>query len=51
MKVHFLFQPGALWIGAHYSPNYKRWCINIVPMLTICVVEAGGVSPYKCQEK
>ena len=26
-----LWNPHALWLGAHYSPHNKRHCINLVP--------------------
>jgi hypothetical protein len=26
-----IFNKGALWIGAHYSPFNRRWCINVLP--------------------
>ena len=48
MKVHLLFQPGALWIGAHYSDEKRRWCVNIIPCVTICFVKPGGQSPKGC---
>jgi hypothetical protein len=47
MIVGLLFQPGALWIGAHYSSNERRVCINIVPFLTIWIVRIGGAVPKK----
>lgn len=43
MKIKFLFQSNALWVGLHYSSYNRRRCINIVPCFTICVVEKYGV--------
>lgn len=45
MKVGWLFNPRALWIGAHYSHYNKRLCINIIPMFTVWVCGAGGKVP------
>lgn len=46
MKIGILYQPGALWIGAHYSPFCKRWCINIIPLITFWIMLEGGKEPY-----
>lgn len=35
--VALLFRPGSLWVGAHWSPNMRQWCINLVPCVTIRV--------------
>lgn len=43
--IKLLFQPGALWIGAHYSKDNRRWCINLLPCVTICYTKVGGISP------
>lgn len=40
-----LFNPGAWWIGAHYSPHNKRLCVNLLPCLTIWYVSEGGNCP------
>lgn len=45
MKAGLLFQPGGLWIGAHYSKQYRRWCINLLPCLTIWITLPGGRAP------
>lgn len=47
MKCGVLFQPLALWVGAHYSPYNRRWCINIVPCVTIWIAREGGNPPQK----
>jgi len=46
MKFGILWQPGALWIGVHYSPFCKRYCINVVPCITFWIAEPGGKIPY-----
>lgn len=40
-----LFQPTAWWIGAHYSPDNRRWCINLLPCITFCYTKVGGIAP------
>lgn len=40
-----LFNLGSFWIGIHWSKQYQRWCINLVPCFTICVVKPGGIVP------
>ena len=46
MRCGVLYQPGGLWIGAHYSPFCKRWCINLVPCITFWVAFEGGKIPH-----
>ena len=45
MKIGLLIRKGSLWIGAHWSPYNRRWCINLLPCLTIWVVMSGGNVP------
>lgn len=45
MKAGFLFRWGSLWIGAHYSPFNRRWCINPFFCITIWVRLPGGKAP------
>ena len=45
MKCGMLFRWGSLWIGAHYSPQNRRWCINVVPWVTFWVALKGGRTP------
>ena len=40
-----LFRPGSLWIGAHYSKANRRWCINLLPMVTFWLCLKGGRRP------
>lgn len=44
-QVGLLFNPKALWIGAHYGEHHKRWCINILPCLTVWWTKPGGYLP------
>jgi hypothetical protein len=45
MKAGILFRPGSLWIGAHWSPFHRRWCINLFPYVTFWITLAGGDTP------
>lgn len=45
-KFGILWQPGAWWIGCHYSPFCKRYCINVIPCVTLWITEAGGKIPH-----
>jgi hypothetical protein len=33
MKI--LFRPKSFWIGLHYSDLFNKYCLNILPMITI----------------
>jgi hypothetical protein len=47
LTIGTLFQAGGIWIGAHYSKDERRWCINFLPCLTIYVVLKGGNLPKR----
>lgn len=32
----------SFWVGLHYSDYNKRFCLNIIPGLTIWWVKSGG---------
>lgn len=38
-------QPGAFWIGAHWSPHNRRLCVNVLPFVTLWVTALGGKAP------
>lgn len=40
-----LFRLSSLWIGVHYSPFNRRWCINLVPCVTLWIALPGGNTP------
>jgi hypothetical protein len=44
-SVGVCVQLGALWVGAHYSRRNRRWCINLLPCLTVWVTLPGGKAP------
>ena len=35
MQYGILFRPQSFWIGIHYSIACKRYCLNILPCITI----------------
>ena len=47
MKYGLIFQVGAWWLGAHYSTDNKRLCINIIPCFTIWIAAKDGITPHK----
>ena len=50
MKYGFLVQKGGFWIGVHYSPFHRRFCINLLPFLTFWFCLEGGHPPYQVQQ-
>lgn len=47
MKAGIIFQRGALWIGVHYSDCEHRYCINLIPFLTLWIAAPCGRGPKK----
>lgn len=45
MKAGLLFRLGSFWIGAHWSSQHRRLCINLIPCVTIWIVARGGDTP------
>lgn len=45
MKAGLVFRWGSAWIGAHWSPYNRRWCINVLPCVTLWVALSGGRAP------
>lgn len=41
-----LFRWKSLWVGGHYSYKEKRYCINLLPCVTIWFTKPGGAIPY-----
>lgn len=44
-RCGWLARKGSLWVGAHYSPGNKRWCINLIPCVTLWITKPGGKTP------
>lgn len=40
-----LLRKGSLWIGANWSPQNKRLCLNLLPCVTIWFTMPGGMRP------
>lgn len=47
MKVKLLFRPGSLWIGAHWSPQLRQWCINLLPCVTLRIRLAPNITSHQ----
>lgn len=45
MKYGLLLRWQSLWMGVHYSPYNKRFCINLIPCVTVWVTLKGGTTP------
>lgn len=35
----------SLWVGVHYSQHNRRWCINLIPCVTVWITKPGGKTP------
>lgn len=44
-RMGLLFRRASLWIGLHYSGEHKRFCINLLPCVTIWIVAPDGDAP------
>lgn len=47
LKWGVLLRKESAWIGCHYSEYNKRYCLNIVPCVTIWWIKQGGKTPSK----
>lgn len=45
MRAGLLFKLTSFWVGVHYSKADRRFCINLVPCLTLWVALPGGNVP------
>ena len=52
MKIGILFRARSVWMGVHYSPYARRYCVNLLPFVTIWIMLKGGRIPgtYKREE-
>lgn len=48
-RFGILFNKGAIWLGGHYSPFNRRWCINLVPCVTIWFTLRDGKAPQRAK--
>lgn len=44
-RAGILYRMGSLWIGVHWSGANRRWCINLLPCVTVWIVLPGGREP------
>lgn len=47
LRSGWVFNPNGWWLGVHYSSYNKRYCINVIPCITIWVVKPGGKIPKR----
>lgn len=45
VKFGLLFRLGSAWVGVHYSPHNRRYCINLIPFVTFWITLKGGKTP------
>lgn len=45
MRCGILFNPASLWVGLHWSAFNRRFCINLIPCVTLWVTLKGGKTP------
>lgn len=51
MKIGILFRLSACWVGVHYSKHHRRFCINLLPFITVWVTKPGGVVPFAVNDE
>jgi len=44
-RFGYLIRKESAWVGVHYSPHNKRWCINLIPFVTFWITKPGGNVP------
>lgn len=49
MRVGILPRWGSFWVGAHWSPYYKRLCVNVIPCVTVWFTFDGGMTPAEAK--
>lgn len=45
--VGVLFRWQSFWVGLHYAQSCRRYCLNIIPCVTIWWTVKGGQAPRK----
>ncbi len=45
IRCGVLVRGGSAWIGIHWSSHNRRFCINLIPFVTIWIVLKGGNTP------
>jgi hypothetical protein len=45
MRTGLKLRLASFWIGVHYSPYNRRFCINLIPCVTFWIVLKGGFTP------
>lgn len=42
-RASILIRLSSFWIGVNYSKAYKRWDINLIPCITLCIEKSNGI--------
>lgn len=42
-RFGILFRKESFWIGLHYSKACKRFCLNLIPCITIWFIKKDGL--------
>lgn len=45
MKAGLIVRLGSAWVGVHWSPYNRRFCINLLPCVTVWIALPGGKEP------
>lgn len=45
LRCGLLARWGSCWIGVHYSAFDRRYCINVLPCVTLWITLPGGYVP------
>ena len=48
-QTGMLFNPRSFWMGFYYSKFNKRYCLNIIPAVTVWWCNKGGKKPIKSE--
>lgn len=44
-KWGVIFRWQSFWVGVHYSSKAQRWCVNLIPGVTVWVAKPNGLAP------
>lgn len=44
-RVGAIFNTRHVWIGVHGSNHNRRFCVNVIPCVTLWACRVGGIEP------
>jgi hypothetical protein len=47
MNWGIIIRPKSFWVGLHYSDYCRRFCLNIIPGVTLWWTREGGHAPWR----